>query len=113
MNITARDQGTVTILDVKGKLTIGHGDVALREAIQAALAAGRQKLLIDLKNTKRLDSSGLAELVSGYQTVRSQGGAMKLMNLPSMVRNPLEITQLITVFDIFENEREALASFGN
>ncbi len=112
MKITTRDQGAVTILDLKGKLTIGTGDVALREAIQEALEAGQQNLLIDLKNTRRLDSSGLAELVSGYQTVTSRGGSMKLMNLPSMVRNPLEITQLITVFDIFEDEQEALASFG-
>ncbi len=113
MNITVRDRGAVTILDAKGKLTIGRGDVVLRETIQQVLEAGKRNILINLKKTKRLDSSGLAELVSGYETVKSQGGSVKLMNLPASVKNPLEVTQLITVFDIFDDEDEAIASFSS
>ncbi len=113
MKITVRNQGAVTILDVRGKITIGEGDVAVREAILQALDSGKRNILIDLKNTKRLDSSGLAELVSAQKTVTDQGGSIKLINLPPMIRNPLEVTQLITVFDIFDNEEEAVSSFGS
>ena len=113
MKITVRNQGAVTILDVRGKITIGEGDVAVREAILQALDSGKRNILIDLKNSKRLDSSGLAELVSLQKTVTDQGGSIKLMNLPSMIRIPLEVTQLITVFDIFDNQEEAVSSFGS
>lgn len=111
MKIDVRSQEGVTILAPKGKITIGVGDVALREAVMAALNAGNVNILINLGGVSTIDSSGIGELVSAYTTVTNRGGKLKLCNLPSKVSDILQITQLITVFEVFETEEEALASF--
>lgn len=111
MKISARQREGVTILEPKGKITIGVGDVALRDAIHEALAAGAQKLLINLGDVTTIDSSGVGELVSSYTTVTNRGGRLKLADLPPKVADILQITQLITVFDVYEDEDEALRSF--
>ncbi len=111
MNVTARHKEGITILDFKGKITIGVGDVALREAVVEALDAGSRNLLINLKDVSTIDSSGVGELVSSYTTVTNRGGNLKLLNIPPKVMDILQITQLITVFDVFEDEDEAVASF--
>jgi anti-sigma B factor antagonist len=112
MKISARHQGGVTILEPKGKITIGMGDVALRESVREALEAGTRDLLINLADVSTIDSSGIGELVSAYTTVTNRGGSLKLLNLPAKVRDILQITQLVTVFDIFDDEVDAIASFG-
>ena len=111
MKITARERDGVTILVLKGKITIGVGDVALRDAVQEALEGGAKNILINLKDVKTIDSSGIGELVSAYTTVTNRGGSLKLELLPPKVLDILQITQLVTVFDIFEDEEEALKSF--
>lgn len=111
MKIDKRVQGGVTILDVEGKITIGKGDVALREAVQQALTEGATKLLIDLADVTMIDSSGVGELVSAFTTVTNRGGKLKLLNLPPKVNDILQITQLITVFEVFDNVNEAVASY--
>lgn len=111
MNVTARHKEGITILDFKGKITIGVGDVALREAVVEALDAGSRNLLINLKEVSTIDSSGVGELVSSYTTVTNRGGNLRLLNIPPKVMDILQITQLITVFDVFEDEDEAVASF--
>ena len=111
MKINVRQREGVTILDLKGKITIGVGDVALRDAIHEALEAGSKNLLINLKDVTTIDSSGVGELVSSYTTVTNRGGKLKLANLPPKVADILQITQLITVFDVYEDEQEALAAF--
>lgn len=111
MKIDKREKGGVTILDVEGKITIGKGDVALRDAVQQALADGARKLLIELGRVSTIDSSGVGELVSAFTTVTNRGGKLKLVNLPPKVNDILQITQLITVFEVFDNEDEAIASF--
>jgi anti-sigma B factor antagonist len=111
MNVTARHKEGITILDFKGKITIGVGDVALREAVVEALDAGSRNLLINLKDVSTIDSSGVGELVSSYTTVTNRGGNLRLLNIPPKVMDILQITQLITVFDVFEDEDEAVASF--
>lgn len=111
MKIEARHVQGVTILEPKGKITIGVGDVALREAVGEALEAGGRNLLVDLGGVSTIDSSGIGELVSAYTTVTNRGGKLKLFNLPPKVTDILQITQLISVFEIFEDEGEALASF--
>jgi anti-sigma B factor antagonist len=98
-------------VEVEGKITIGRGDVALREAVHQVLAEGARKILIDLGDVTTIDSSGVGELVSAYTTVTHRGGKLKLLNLPPKVNDILQITQLITVFDVFDNESEAVASF--
>lgn len=111
MQIDKRVRDGVTILDVEGKVTIGKGDVALREAVQDVLNAGATKILVGLGKVTTIDSSGVGELVSALTTVTNRGGKLKLVNLPPKVNDILQITHLITVFEVFENENDALASF--
>jgi anti-sigma B factor antagonist len=111
MKIGKRDRDGVTILELEGKITIGKGDVALREAVQQALAEGANKLLIHLEKVSTIDSSGVGELVSAFTTVTNRGGKLKLVNLPPKVNDILQITQLITVFEVYDTEDEALATF--
>lgn len=112
MKIDARHEQGVTILSPKGKITIGVGDVALREAVHEALDAGAKNILLELAGVTTIDSSGIGELVSAYAKVTNRGGKLKLLNLPAKVNDILQITQLISVFETFDNEREALDSFA-
>ncbi|MDZ7965359.1 MAG: STAS domain-containing protein [Nostoc sp. DedSLP03] len=111
MSIETRTMKDVTILDVKGKVTIGEGAVTLRESIRSALADGAKKILLNLSGVTTIDSSGIGELVSGYTTTNNQGGKLKLTNLPPKVNDILMITQLITVFETYDSEAEAIESF--
>jgi anti-sigma B factor antagonist len=111
MKLTKRQRDGVMILEPKGKITIGVGDVALREAVHEALDAEARRVLIDMKAVTTIDSSGIGELVSAYTTVTNRGGKLKLLNIPAKVSDILQITQLVTVFDIFDDEDEAVASF--
>ncbi len=111
MKITKRERDGVTILSVEGKVTIGKGDIVLRETVQQAMGDGPAKMLINLRDVTTIDSSGVGELVSAFTTVTNRGGKLKLMNLPPKVNDILQITQLITVFEVFETEDEAVKSF--
>lgn len=111
MKIPARHNLGVTILEPKGKITIGVGDVALREAVHEAVEAGAVKILINLEDVTTIDSSGIGELVAAYTTVTNRGGNLRLMKLPPKVQDILQITQLVTVFDVYDSEDEAIASF--
>lgn len=111
MKIEARNESGVTIISPKGKITIGAGDVALREAVHEALEAGARNILLDLAGVTTIDSSGIGEMVHAYTTVTNRGGKLRLVNMPSKVADILQITQLITVFDSFDNLEEALASY--
>ena len=112
MKINVENKSGVTVLSPKGKITIGVGDVALREAVGEALEAGARNIVIDLGGVTTMDSSGVGELVSAYTTVTNRGGKLKLANLPSKVADILQITQLITVFETFDSVDEAIESFG-
>jgi anti-anti-sigma factor len=112
MNVNMRQRDGVSILDLKGKITIGSGDVALRHAIQEVMDGGARKILINMQEVSTIDSSGIGELVSAYTTATNRGAKLKLYNLPAKVTDILTITQLITVFDVFDNEDEAVRSFG-
>ena len=111
MNVNTRQRDGVTILDLKGKITIGSGDEALRNAIQEVMNNGAKKVLINMADVSTIDSSGIGELVSAYTTATNRGAKLKLVNLPAKVTDILTITQLITVFDVFDNEEDAVRSF--
>jgi anti-sigma B factor antagonist len=111
MNISQRERDGITILEPKGKITIGVGDVALRDAVGAALQGGSRKLLINLEGVTTIDSSGIGELVAAYTTVTNRGGKLKLLKLSPKVNDILQVTQLVTVFDIFDDEAEAVKAF--
>lgn len=100
----------IVIFDVSGRITIGEGTLILREQIQKLLDAGECKFLLNLADVDYIDSSGLGELVTSFTTVRNQGGQLKLLNLTRRVQDLLQITKLLTVFDVFTNETEALKS---
>jgi len=112
MKIPVRSRDGITILQPAGKITIGIGDVAFREAVDEALAAGSMRLLVDFQKASKMDSSGMAELVAAYKKVTDSGGQIKLLRLPSNIRDVLTITQIARVFEIFEDEDEAIASFS-
>jgi anti-anti-sigma factor len=111
MNVNERQRGDVTVLDLKGKITIGSGDVALRNAVQEVMNGGAMKVLINMHDVSTIDSSGIGELVSAYTTATNRGAKLRLFNLPAKVTDILTITQLITVFDVYDNEDEAIRSF--
>jgi anti-sigma B factor antagonist len=111
MAINTRHSEGVAILDVTGKITIGVGDVALRNAVHEALDNGSGNLLLNLAGVTMIDSSGIGELVSSYTRTANRGGKLKLFNLPPKILDILQITQLITVFEVFDDEDEAVASF--
>lgn len=112
MEINTRQVGDVTILDLKGKVTIGSGDVQLRHAVREASDAGSRNLLLNMAGVATIDSSGIGELVSCYTMTTNRGGKLKLLNLPPKVQDILHITQLITIFEVFDDEKEAVDSFG-
>ena len=111
MKITSRVRDGVTILEPQGKITIGVGDIALRDAVHAALNGGAKNVLISLAGVTTIDSSGIGELVGSYTTATNRGGKLKLLHLPAKLNELLHVTQLITVFEVYENEAEAIASF--
>lgn len=112
MQIDERKVGDVLILDLKGKMTLGDGDELLRNKINTAIQAGAKKLVLNLGNVPYIDSAGLGEVVRTYTTVSRQGGALKLLNLTKRIQDLLAITKLLTVFETFDSEDEAVKSFG-
>lgn len=109
--IKDRQVGEVTILDLSGKITIGEGSVQLREAVRKLLDDGKKKLLLNLGDVSYVDSSGIGELVSSYTTTNNNGGQLKLLNQTKKIHDLLTITKLLTVFETFDNEGNAVASF--
>jgi anti-anti-sigma factor len=111
MKASTRSVDNVEIISLQGKITIGSGDTQLREVISNAVNAGRNNILLDLSGVTTIDSSGIGELVGSYTTVTNRGGKLKLLHLPAKLNELLHVTQLITVFEVYENEREAIGSF--
>jgi len=111
--ITNRQSGDVTILDVTGRITLGEGASALRNAIRAMALEGHKKLLLNLGEASYVDSSGLGVLVSAFATLANHGGQLKLLNVLSRVKDLLLITKLYAVFEIFDDEAAAVGSFSN
>jgi anti-sigma B factor antagonist len=112
LNIQERQAGDVTVLDMNGKITIGEGSVALRTAVRRLLEEGKKRILLNLAGVGYIDSSGIGELVSSYTAIgKEEGGQLKLLNLTQKLQDLLTITKLLTVFDVYESEAEALNSF--
>ncbi len=111
MAITPRRFDDVVVLDLSGRITIGEGTLMLRDRIQGMLEEGQMRFLLNLSDVDYIDSSGLGELVSSFTTVKNQGGTLKLLSLTRRVRDLMQITKLLTVFDVYEEETEALKSF--
>jgi anti-sigma B factor antagonist len=100
------------ILDLKGKVTLGEGDEVLKDKINSLILQGHKRMLLNLAEVPYIDSAGLGEIVRTYTTVSRQGGQLKLVNLTKRITDLLMITKLLTVFETFDNEQEALKSFS-
>lgn len=111
LDVKERQAGDVTILDMNGEVRIGDGSVALREAVRKLTADGKKKILLNLAGVSYIDSSGIGELIANFTTVSRDGGQLKLLSLTDRIQNLLVITKLLTVFDSYEDEGEALKSF--
>lgn len=111
MKISVRNVGKVTIIDPNGKITVGVGDVAFRDSVSKCLKAGDKNMLVNFSGVSSIDSSGIGELVGAHTTVSNSGGKFKLCNLSPTINDLLKLTQLISIFEVFDNEEEAISSF--
>ena len=111
LELNERQAGDVTILDLSGSVRMGEGAVSLRNSIRGLNDGGKKKILLNLAGVKNIDSSGIGELIANYTTIKREGGQLKLLNLTEKIQNLLVITKLLTVFDSYDNESEALSSF--
>jgi anti-sigma B factor antagonist len=111
MKIETRTVGDIRILDISGKITLGEGTMTVRNAVRDILKDNGKKIILNLADVNYIDSSGIGELVSTYTTVTNTGGQLILLNLTKKIHELLQITKLLTVFQVFENEQAALASF--
>jgi anti-sigma B factor antagonist len=113
IQVSTRQVGDVSVVDVAGRITLGEGASTLRETIRDLAAKGNKKILLNLGDVSYIDSSGIGELVSAYTTVTNQGGSLKLLGLTKRVKDVLQITKLYTVFDVFDSETSAVRSFSS
>jgi anti-sigma B factor antagonist len=111
MEIAERTVNDVMILDLRGKMTLGEGDELLKDKINSLLSQGKKKLLLNLEGVPYIDSAGLGEVVRTYTTVSRQGGSLKLLNLTKRIEDLLSITKLLTVFETYDSETEAVQSY--
>ena len=111
MHIEERTVGDVVVLDLKGKITLGEGDEMLKDKVNSLLNQGHRKMLLNFADVPYVDSSGLGEVVRTYTTVSRQGGSLKLLNLTKRITDLLAITKLLTVFETFDAESDAIKSF--
>jgi anti-sigma B factor antagonist len=113
MDIESRAVGDVTILDLKGKMTLGEGDELLKDTVNSLVHQGHRNLILNLTAVPYVDSAGLGEIVRTYTTVSRLGGNLKLLNLTKRIHDLLSITKLLTVFETFESEDDAVRSFSS
>ncbi len=111
VKLTKRQVGEVSVIDAAGRITLGEGSSTFRDTVKEMVNAGQKKILLNLGEVSYIDSSGIGELVSGFTTVSNAGGNLKLLNLTKRIQDLLQITKLYTVFEVFDDEAKALASF--
>jgi anti-sigma B factor antagonist len=112
MQISERSVGNVTVVDVSGKITLGDGgDVVLKDKMRSLIQQGVTNVLLNLGEVSYVDSAGLGEIVQSYATVTKSGGKLKLLNVTKRIKDLLSITKLLTVFECYDSEAEALKSF--
>jgi anti-sigma B factor antagonist len=112
MQIEERAVGDVVVLDLKGRITLGDGDQLLKDKVNSLVNQGRKRIVLNLAGVPYIDSAGLGEIVGSYTTVSRQGGSLKLLNLTKKITDLLAITKLLTVFETFDSEDEAVRSFS-
>lgn len=112
LQIRVRKLGSIVILDLTGKITIGEGSNLLRDHVNQLLEEGDREIILNFADTTYIDSSGIGELISRHTTTKNQNGHLKLLHLPRKIRDLLMVTRLLHLFETFDDEQEALLSFG-
>lgn len=112
ISVREHDLSNVAVLDLSGRIDIGEGSVALRDAVRKLLDEGQKKILLNLAGVRSIDSSGLGELITAYVTAKNRGATLKLLNLTKRVDGLMQITKLSTVFDVYDDEQGAIESFA-
>lgn len=113
MTVVERRIGDVTVLDLKGRLVFDEGDAVLRSHINSLVADGRMHILLNLRDVTYVDSCGVGVLIAKYVSLRRKGGDLRLVHVTTRSRRLLQITKLVDVFRIFDNEADAVASFSS
>ena len=111
MQIEERTVGDVVVLDLKGRITLGDGDQLLKDKVNSLVNQGNKRIVLNLGGVPYIDSAGLGEIVRTYTTVSRQGGKLKLLNLTKRIQDLLAITKLLTVFETYDTEQDAIGSF--
>ncbi|MCI0626255.1 MAG: STAS domain-containing protein [Acidobacteria bacterium] len=112
VKINKREEGSITVVTLSGRLTLGDASALLRDTLRQLLEDGKKKIVLNLGDVAYIDSSGLGELVSGFTTVKNSGGELKLANLTQKVNDLLTVTKLYTVFEVHNDESTAVRSFN-
>jgi len=112
IDFSIRQSDDITIVDLRGRITLGEGSATVRDTVHDLLSKGQKRILLNLRDVNYIDSSGIGELVSAFTAAKKQGGELKLLNLTKKIHDLLQITKLYTVFDVKEDEALAVESFG-
>ncbi|MFZ0639943.1 MAG: STAS domain-containing protein [Candidatus Acidiferrales bacterium] len=111
LRMTEREIGGVTAVDLDGRIVLGEESNSFRERVKSLLANNHKNIVLNMSNVTYIDSAGLGTLVATFHSARSQGGTLKLCNLGSKFKEVLQVTKLMTVFDVYDNETLAVQSF--
>src|SRR5205807_9746229 len=111
IDFSTRQSDDITIVDLRGRITLGEGSITVRDTVHDLLSKGQKRILLNLGGVNYIDSSGIGELVSAFTAAKKQGGELKLLNLTKKIHDLLQITKLYTVFDVKEDETLAVESF--
>ena len=112
LKINVRESGDILILDLTGRITLGEEAASLRDTLKEQIDSGRKNILLNLAEVTYIDSSGLGQLVGSFATVTSRGGQLKLLNLQKRLHELMQVTKLITVFEVYTTEPAALRSYA-
>ncbi len=113
LKMTTREVKGISIIDLSGRLTLGETCAAIRDEIHDEIGQGTRKVLLNLADVSYIDSAGLGELTAAYTSMKNRGGQLKLLNLTKRIHDLLQITKLYTIFDVYDDEKKAIASFGS
>jgi anti-sigma B factor antagonist len=112
LKMSTREVKDISIIDLSGQITMGEACAAIRDEVRDQTGNGVSKLVLNLGGVTYIDSAGLGELTGAYTSVKNRGGQLKLLNLTKRVHDLMQITKLYTVFDVYDDEKKAIASFG-
>jgi anti-sigma B factor antagonist len=112
LKMSTRESNGIVIIDLSGQITLGDASAALRDEVRDQSGHGFKKILLNLADVTYIDSAGLGELTAAFTSVKNRGGELKLLNLTKRVHDLMQITKLYTVFDVYDDEKKALASFA-